>query len=702
MHALTLLTATLLPAQPTIDFDTQVMPVLTRAGCNTGSCHGAASGRGGFKLSLWGSNPDADHQAIVTELEGRRVNLSHPEKSLILLKPTRELDHKGGQRFTPDSPSAKLLHQWLKHGAQRPRSRTLTRFEIKPSRHLFSKVDDSIPLRAFATFDDKSTVEVTAQTVFTSTDEGAVTVEKDGEAFVLRQGQHTVLARYLDQVVPVTLILPIGTDAIDLRKGPRHNWIDDAIYEKLATLRLPLSPPSDDATFLRRAFIDLTGSLPDPKEVKAFLADKSREKRAKLINRLLASSDFNDYWTLQWGNLLRINSRSLGKEGAETFHEWVRKQIAKNVPLDQMAKEMVLALGDGFTSGPVNFTRVSGNPREHAEHFSRVLMGVRLRCANCHNHPLDRWTQDDYHGLAAIFARLERGRVVKLTSSGEVTHPRTGEPAQPRIPGDRMLELPQKGREALAQWLTKKTNPYFPKIVVNRLWKAMMGRGLVEPVDDLRATNPATHPVLLTKLADDFVSNGYNVRHTLRLIAQSAAYQRSSQPVPGNQADDRFYSHALRKPLQPEVLADAIATVTGVSDKYGEMPLGTRAVTLPDSRIPSPALDILGRCSREDPCEATNGNGGLDKTLHLINGKLLNRKITSDKGRLHQMLSSKKVDLDIIELFYLLALSRPLTDKEKTFWKKTASSASNEKERQHLLEDFLWGLLTSRNFTSNH
>lgn len=349
--------------------------------------------------------------------------------------------------------------------------------------------------------------------------------------------------------------------------------------------------------------------------------------------------------------------------------------------------------------GGFRLSLLGAGPREQAEFVSESLLGIRLRCANCHDHPLDRWTQDDYHGLAAVFARLERGRQVRLAERGEVTHPRSGEPAVPRIPGVGFLSPGADGRPRLAQWITSPDNEFFACAVVNRLWKALMGRGLVEPADDLRATNPATHPRLLDRLAGDFAAHGYDVRHTLRLIAASAAYQRDSRATPANQADDRFYSHALARALPAEVLADAVADVTGVPDRYADLPAGTRAVALFDSKIPSAALDALGRCPRDAACEASAVSGGLSKTLYLINGDLINAKVTAGDGRLHARLAAGAADGELLDEFYLRALGRPPSADEHAFWSQRISSSP---DRRAAWEDFLWSLLNCREFRTNH
>jgi hypothetical protein len=344
-----------------------------------------------------------------------------------------------------------------------------------------------------------------------------------------------------------------------------------------------------------------------------------------------------------------------------------------------------------------------GGAREQAEFASELFMGNRLRCANCHNHPLDRWTQDDYHGLAAIFAKLDSGRVIKVNSRGEVTHPRTGTAAMARIPGERFLEGDDDGREAFATWLTSQQNPYFAKAIVNRLWKAMMGRGLVEPTDDLRATNPATHPALLTQLADDFVSHKYDLRHTLRRIALSAAYGRSPQTLPENHADNRFYSHALSRPLQPEVLADAISDITGIADQYGDETPGTRAVALFDSNIKSDALDILGRCGRDESCEATDlAAGGLARKLHMFNGELINSRNSGADSRLAGLIAAGRKPEEIVNEFYRLALSRTPDATERTYWNKQVATATDAAQQQDILEDFVWSLLTCHEFGTNH
>jgi len=421
-----------------------------------------------------------------------------------------------------------------------------------------------------------------------------------------------------------------------------------------------------------------------------------------IVERLLERPEFVDLWSYKWGDLLRIESRRLQPEGAAAFHRWVRECVAKNTPLDVMACEMLLTLGDAYQVGPANFSRVPTDARTQAEHVSRVFLGVRLQCANCHNHPLDRWTQDDYHGLAAMFARIDHGREVRLLPRGDVIHPKTGQPATPRIPGEHFLASTDSAREQLAAWITSPANPLFARATVNRIWRELMGRGLVEPVDDHRATNPATHAELLDALAHDFTEHGFDVRHTIRAIVASEAYQRSSRSVLGNEADDRFYAKALVRPLPPHVLIDSIVKVTGVPETLGDLPPGTTAISLGDSRVASEPLDLLGRCSRDNDC--TSGpaaSGSLPLALHTINGPWLNAKISNPECRLSGAVKSQRPLNDILVDFYRISLSRHPTATELAHWQEALRS-THSGNGVDILQDFLWALLNSAEFCCNH
>ena len=698
-----------------VDFENDLMPVFTKFGCNAGACHGAAAGRGDFKLSLFGGNPRADYEAIVRQLAGRRINLMHPEESLVVLKPTAQISHGGRQVLNENGEGAQLLRNWVQQGAQYETLRQLERVEISPQKQVITNLESPIQLQAKAHFSNSTTEDVTRWTVFTPEDTSAVEIDAaTAVAKVNRRGRHIILARYLTEVVPIEFIAPLNEAPVQQyihENSETHtpsksaiNNIDEEILKLLATLRLPISIPADDTTFLRRVTLDLTGRLPVPDTVATFLTDPDPKKRETLVDTLLQSDEFNEYWTLQLAKLLRIGAQERNTQGAFVYHQWLSEQIREGVGYDQVARSVILATGDSHEIGPANFYRTVNGPREQAEFMSELFMGARLRCANCHNHPLDKWTQDDYHGLAAIFAKIEGDQIVKVKPSGEVIHPATREKAVPRIPGDRFLPADvADGRVELADWLTGSDNPYFAKAIVNRLWRAMMGRGLVEPVDDFRSTNPATHPELLTTLADDFVAHGYDLRRTLRRIALSAAYAHSANTLPQNATDDRFYSHALQKPLEPEVLADAISDVLGVPDIYGDEPEGTRAVSLSDPNTESDALDILGRCGRETSCEtSTAAIGGLQRKLHLFNGDLLNARIGVPDSRLDRLMSIGRSPMEIVNEFYLAALSRPPTDTEQQFWKQHIDVRASANSQRAILEDMVWSLLTCNEFVKNH
>ena len=697
-----------------VDFENDLIPIFTKFGCNAGACHGSAAGRGEFKLSLFGGNPQSDYEAIVRQLAGRRINLMHPEQSLVILKPTAQTSHGGGQVLHENGEATQLLHSWIQQGARYETLRQLERVEISPQKQVVTNSATSIQLRANAHFSDGTIKDVTRWTVFNPEDTSAIEIDTaTAVAKLHRRGRHIILARYLTEVVPIELIAPLNEVPIknNPKSGETHislestdTSIDAEILKLLSTLRLPVSPAANDATFLRRVTLDLTGRLPTPDAVTSFLADSNIDKRKALIDTLLQSNEFNEYWTLQLAKLLRIGARDRNTQGAFVYHKWLSEQIQDGVGYDQVARSVILATGDSHEVGPANFYRTVDGPREQAEFMSELFMGARLRCANCHNHPLDKWTQDDYHGLAAIFAKIESDQIVKVKTSGEVIHPATREKAVPRIPGDQFLPTNvADGRLKLVDWLTNADNPYFAKAIVNRLWKALMGRGLVEPVDDFRSTNPATHPELLTTLAADFVEHNYDLQHTLRRIALSEAYARSSNALPQNKADDRFYSHALQKPLAPEVLADAISDVLGVPDIYGDQPEGTRAVSLFNPNTESDALDILGRCSREVSCESsTEATDGLQRKLHLFNGDLLNARISINGSRLGKLVSDGKSPMEIVNEFYLAALSRQPTNKEQQFWKQHIDVNVSANSQRAVLEDMVWSLLTCNEFVNNN
>lgn len=697
-----LLAAALFAAAP-VDFDTEVLPILTKAGCNSGACHGAAAGRGGFKLSLFAGDPAADHRAIARELEGRRVNVAHPDQSLILAKPIGNLDHEGGMLFDSDSPQAQRIAQWIGEGAERLALRKIVNLRLRPSEVFLADMQSAIQLNASAEFDDGSSRDVTDLMIFTVADPASVVVDERGKMKVLRKGWHTVAARFLTELLTVQVTVPLSDQPLDTSTHPTGNWVDDFVHQQLEALRIPASPQADDATLLRRARLDLTGRLPTTDELHSYLADKRVDNYERLVDQLLASDEFVDYWTYRLERWLQLPIYAVrgDRVGAETYHVWLRSQIAREVGWDQIVRDLLLATGDSHQVGPANFHRQANDARAEAELVATSLLGVELRCANCHNHPLDRWTQDDYHGLAAIFARLERNQTVLVKPRGEVTHPATGTPAQPRLPGEGELDENGDARAALAQWITAGDNPYFARSFVNRLWKELMGRGLVEPTDAIRPTNPASHPALLAKLADELVTQRFRLRPMIRTIVLSAAYRRSSQVLQSNREDLHFYSHALAKPLSPEVYVDAVSDVIELQQNTPDAVSRSRSIQLVDAFARAQGVAAVNGCSAGESClPADTLAGDLATRLQLLNGEFLNTKLQDERGYLATRIAQRATDEQIVTELYERALCRAPSKDELGYWSQQLGGS--KAGRVGKLQDFCWSLLNCREFVTNH
>jgi hypothetical protein len=681
--------------QDPVDFDTEVLPVLAKAGCNAGACHGAAAGRGGFKLSLFGGDPAADHRAIVRDLEGRRVNLAHPERSLIVLKPTWQLDHEGGQRFDADSPQAELLTGWIAAGAPRKPTRQLMNLIVEPANPALTSLPGKLSLAVTAQFDDGTSRRATHLAIFTPADPASTRVNDEGQVEVLRPGRHAIVVRFLTHVKAIQITAAHPAKPLDLATLPRNNWIDDEINATLAALRLPPASRADDAALLRRITLDLTGKLPAPERIRKYLADPDREKFEREVDRLLLSKEFAAYWSFKLAHWLRLESTGGGDKSSRwVYYQWLHGKVAAGRPLRELAAELLTAEGDSHALGPPNFHRAAGDARGQAEHVAETLLAVRLRCANCHNHPLDRWTQDDYHGLAAIFARLDRGQVVRLRSSGEVIHPATGEAALPRIPGDRFLDRQSDGRQALAEWLAGEGQPYFARAWINRIWESLLGRGLVHPADDLRDTNPASHPELLARLTEEFSASGGDLRAAVRLIAMSAAYQRSSATPQGNPRDDRYYSLALHRSLPREVLLDALGDTTGI-------PFSLESWSKETSPLRAIEAIALG-CEPVADCGRFTDSAALLDELSAqadwLNGPLVNARLAEPGNAFTKLASSDASVREVVEQYYLRTLSRLPTAKESEHWERELSGP----DRVHQCEDLAWSLLSCPEFVMNH
>lgn len=695
-----------------VSFSREVVPVLTRAGCNGGACHGSQHGRGGFKLSLFGFDPLFDHAQIVQSAEGRRIVVSDPERSILLQKPTLVMEHGGGERFKVGSRHHATLQRWLEDGAPEPAASDphVTALEVWPARRVMV-VGEQQQIIVRATWKDGRSEDVTGNTQFDSLNEAVAAVTPNGLITARSKGDTHIMVRFGGQATVVQVTLPYARIE-NYPAVPVNNFIDEKLIAKWKDLGLTPSPLCPDEDFFRRIHLDAIGTLPAPADIKAFLADKSPDKRQKAIDKVLNRPEFVDFWALKWGDLLRVNRVSMQDRGMWSFHNWVRACIRDNKPLDEMVRDIITAEGSTFTEGPANFYMTSRTPADWSETASQLFLGVRIGCAKCHHHPFEKWSQDDYWGMAAFFARLGtkgsqefglfgREQVVYLKNTGEVTHPRKGGVVRPHPLDGPYLDDPLDRRVKLAEWMTSQDNPYFARNIVNRFWGYLMGRGLVEPLDDLRATNPPSNPELLDALAQDFIRNKYNLKHLLRTIMNSRAYQLSSLATEGNRADaaNVHYARFTIRRLTAEQIADAIDYATGTVEKYAGLPLGTRAIQLPDPGVKSYLLDIFGRAARQITCECERtSQPNIAQALHLISGDALNKKLAAPTGRIEKLLKANKSPREIIEELYLVTLSRPPTAEEVSRAEYWIRMAPNPREG---MQDLLWALLNSREFLFN-
>jgi hypothetical protein len=700
-------------AEVPVSFSREIIPLMTKVGCNQGACHGGQHGKGGFRLSLRGFDPAFDYQQIVQSAEGRRVVLSDPERSILLLKPTLTMEHGGGERIHVHSREYELLKRWLEDGAPPPSAKDpeVTALDVWPARRVLVPGEEQQFL-VRATWADGRAEDVTAASQFDSLNDSIAAVTPAGLVTAHERGETYIMIRYGGQARVVQITLPY-THLEPYPTVPRNNFIDDKLITKWKQLGLVPSPLCSDEEFLRRVYLDAIGTLPTPDEVRTFLADKSPDKRKKAIDRVLDRPEFVDFWALKWGDLLRINRDQLNEKGMWSFYNWVRGELRDNRPADEFVRDIITAEGSTFTEGPANFYRVANNPLDWSEATSQVFLGVRMQCAKCHHHPFEKWSQDDYYGLAAFFVRLGTKRsqefglfgqetVVFLRPTGEQGNPRKGGVVKPHPLGGPVMDDPFDRRRKLAEWLTAPNNPFFARNLVNRFWGYTMGRGLVEPLDDMRETNPPSNPELLDALAADFIAHKYNLKHLLRTIFNSRAYQLSSTMTPGNQADagNIYFTRYTVKRLTAEQLADALDDATGTREKYQGLPLGTRAIQLPDSRVRSFFLDVFGRPPRQVTCECERTTQpNIAQALHLLNGDFLNRKIESAGGRIDKLLKAKKPMPAIIEELYLVTLSRPPKPEELRKVEERIAKAPTPREGA---QDLLWVLLNSREFLFNH
>ena len=700
-------------------FRNHVIPVLTRMGCNSGACHGAAAGKGGFKLTLRGYDPEADFNVLTRQSLGRRVNKLEPAKSLMLLKPTMAIGHGGGKRLSAYSLEYKVLSEWIAGGLTAPAENDarITRIEITPKTSTLASNAEQ-QLRVLAHFTDNHSEDVTKWVKYSSADPGTASVDEDGKVKMNSSGETAISVWYLSQVAFARVANPYPNKIAPevFAASPRLNFIDELVIKKLQTLNIAPSEQTTDREFIRRAFLDATGTLPSPQEIESFLADNSPAKRAKLVDGLLAREEFTDYWTNRWADVLLVSSDKIGSTAMWSFYNWLRDGVATNKPWDKTVRELITAKGNTLENGAANYYVLHKDVTELTENVSMAFLGMSITCARCHNHPLEKWTQKQYFQMANLFARVGLKNGVRASDvevysnpAGEVNHPRLGKPLPPTpLDGEALpFDSPKDRREHLAEWLTSPSNPYFARAAVNRIWKNFMGRGLVEAVDDMRATNPPSNDELLAALTKDFTDHGFDLKHLIRTVMNSAAYQRSSKPNETNKQDERFYSRYVIKRLPAEAMLDAVSQVTGVPTDFPGYPAGIRAMQLPDARVNSYFLTIFGKPPRFATCECERSSEpSVTQALHVINGDTINQKLRAPGGLVDSFLKLGATDEAIINHLYLSALSRRPDKNEiaqllSAMNENDMSKASDITKRQ-AIEDLVWAVLTSKEFLFNH
>ncbi len=705
---------------PPVGFDGVIRPTISRLGCNAGECHASQFGKGGFVLSVFGYDPNMDYDAFVRDRTGRRINFMNPDASLVLRKPTMQLPHGGGQRLLKDSDYYEMFRAWIEDGAPGPDAEApqVTRLDVSPNRRVVEP-GQTQQLQVTAHYSDETVRDVTHWARFDSMDEAVLEVTEDGLVTVIGKGQAPIMIRFEGQANVAIFVSPYGPPA-QLAGWTNNNFVDELAADKFRELGIEPSPLCDDATFLRRAYLDAIGTLPQPEDVTAFINDADPAKREKLVDRLLGLTGdpnldvYNDqyaaFWTLRWSDLLRNSSRGQAADEQRMWamHNWIKESFRTNKPFDEFVSEVVTAKGSIYSSGPASYYRIFGNSSDLAEATAQLFLGVRLQCAKCHHHPFEKYGQEDYYAFAAFFSRIGtknseefglfgRETVVMVRSSGEVRHPKTGQVLPPTPLDGEAMDHELDRRIPLAEWLTAPENKDFARSVANRYTAFLLGRGLVEPVDDMRATNPATNPELLDALADHFISADFDLKQLMRAIMVSRLYQLESQPTEQNASDEKFYSHFLVKRIPAEPLLDAIDSVTGVQTEFKNLPSGTRAIELPDAEYPNYFLNVFGKPRRASVCECERmPDENLGQALHTLNGDILTTKIADPKGRIAQLIAAEKSNEEIVTELYLRALSRPPSASELATAQQFIEEGSGE--RQLILEDLLWALINSKQF----
>lgn len=703
-----------------VSFRRDVIGALNVGGCNAGACHGTPSGKNGFKLSLRGFEPSADYMQLTREQFGRRVDKHDPKASLFLLKAVGAVPHEGGQRFTIGSVPAEMMLAWLADGAKDDPTDlpVVKKVDVLPESRVLKSPSRWQQLAVAVTYANGRTRDVTRLTVFSSSDPSIADVTPNGLVEFKRSGEVAVLCRYLEEMISIRLTFLEPREGFVWTDPPVVNDIDKLVFAKLKQMSINPSDVCTHDEFVRRAYLDCVGRMPTPDEVKAFLADKDPKKREKLLDKLVDLPEFADFWALKWADVLRSNRKTIQVKGSYGFQAWLREHFRRNTPIDEVVRELITASGNTYANPPANYYRIAKDPQSLAETTAQLFLGVRMQCAKCHNHPFERWTQDDYYGMAAWFARVKTrpeavigkkpagnaaaAEVVFLARNGEVTQPRTQQTMKPRFlsVGDADVKPTEDRRAVFAEWLTKPENPFFAKSVANRVWFHLMGKGIVDPVDDFRDSNPSCNDELLDWLAKDFASHKYDLKYLVKTIMKSRTYQLSAMPTDTNRDDNKYFSHAVTKLLTAEQLLDAICDLTAVPEKFAGLPAGTRAIQLPDGEVNHPFLKTFGQPARELACECEReSDGNLAQALQLINGPTVNDKIRNPNNRVGKLMAGKMSDEQMLSELYYAALSRPPFADET---KLALGHVHKASDKRKAWEDVIWALINTREFLFRH
>ena len=698
-------------SEPPLSFRRDVMPVFARAGCNMGSCHGAARGKDGFRLSLFGFDPAGDYQRITSEFPGRRIDAGDPEGSLLVQKAIGAVPHTGGKRFEADSELCRTLLRWIAAGAPDDPGPVpaLVALDLYPPTALIAGSDAGQQLVAVARFADGTDRDVTDLCWYGSNNEPTAKVSPAGLVTSGRRGEAFVMARY-DTITVGTPLVVIPPDlTFTATKSEPGTWVDEFVDRKLESLRIAPSAICDDETFLRRIMLDMIGLVPTPEERATFLADSSADKRRRLVDDLLARKEFVDLWVMKWAEILQIRSvnNQVTPKATHLYHQWLDQRISANEPIDRMVRDLISASGGTFDNPPANYFQLERDTLKIAENAAQAFLGMRIQCAQCHNHPFDRWTMDDYYGFAAFFKQIARKRgddpreyIIYDSGAGDMKHPVTGAVVAPKFLGGEVPKVTDRERRrALAEWMTSADNPYFAKHVANVAWTHFFGRGIVHEPDDVRVSNPPSNGPLLDELGSRFAASGWDFRDLVRDIVLSNTYQRVCDVNDTNRLDDTNFSHAAVRRIRAEVLLDVLAQVTETKNKFPGLPSGSRAVQVADGRTTNYFLTTFGRANRQDVCScAVRMDPNLSQALHLLNGDAANDRIKQG-GLVARWIKEDRSDEEIVDDLFVRCYGRRPTERERT---ETIATVVGSSDRRQALEDVFWALLNSPEFIFNH